>query len=141
MEVVGAIASFSQLLSNIVAVSKVIVELYDDFKTAPKELQRLRERIDIIRLQLNDIQHLCNVVRGDAEILSDDFLDLSRKTLSGVWQAISAVQGISLYESSGLTIRKRTQWACIAKSQVQKALRHLEITEQRLGFLLHLLQM
>ena len=83
MEVVGAVASFSQLLSNIVAVSKVIVELYDDFKTAPRELQRLRERIDIIRLQLNDIQHLCNVVCGDAEILSDDFLDLSRKLSPG----------------------------------------------------------
>ena len=67
MEVIGAIASFSQLLSNILAVSKVVVELYDDFKTAPRELQRLRERIDIIRLQLNDIQHLCNVARVDAE--------------------------------------------------------------------------
>ena len=87
MEILGTIAPISQLLST----SKALVELYDDFKTAPIELQRLRSRIDIVQFQLNNAERLCNVVCDDAEILSGDFLSTFGRTLSEVQQAVDDV--------------------------------------------------
>ena len=137
MDIISAITSISQLLTSIVAV----IQLYDDFKNAPKELLQLRGRIDIIQLQLTDIRRLYNTLRDHSEIFTDDFIYLSRRTLSEVWQAINAVRVTALGQKNESKLRQRLQWTFMGKKKVQEALRHLEATQTSLSCLLHQLEM
>ena len=139
MEVLGAVASVSQLIGTLIAVSKSAADLYEDFTDAPKEYQRIKDQLGNLYLRLDEIRSLYNELGDDERLISGQFRSLSKATLSTVCQALAAVQKALRHTPNDTSLGTRLRWALLDRSTMEKLLARLESAEQGLNSLLQIL--
>jgi hypothetical protein len=140
--VIGGIASIAQILGCIIQTAEAIKGFCDDVQDAPAELQRIKNKLIILKGTLAHFQQYLDVFDDDIVVPPEVRETLILATLE-VQRNVEALQEACKHPDTPgtISVRRKLKWAFIDRHVVDKLLLRLQSSENTLncvGQLLHM---
>lgn len=142
MEVLGAVAATSQILTQAISIAKMAREVYHSFQDAPEEIEQVGRSCDRIRFQVEQLRDLGqDLSAADMEYLFPEPHRL--EVYAALQQAVAPLTKLRSLKASEdpTSIRSRLCWATMDKDRVKRVMREVSDAQATLNTSLNILSM
>ena len=139
LAVIGGIASVAQIFGCIVQTTETIAKFCHEVQDAPTELHRIKDKLIILKIVLENFQHHLQEFDDDV-VVPPDLRELLMRAVTAVKGDAEALQ-YALNEFDSVSVRKRLRWAFVNRHVAEKLLARLQGSENTLNCVGQLLNM
>ena len=134
MEVIGAVASTSQLIGLCVKSSQVLAALWQSYTDAPAELRTLSEKIARLRFLIEQIQALCDEASAHSVRIDDLLPEAHRSFIVAILQdRVSELENLKSLRRDHGAFKAKARWATLDKSKADRLIIVVRNAEQDLN--------
>lgn len=141
MEVVGAAAAISQLLTQAMASARLAHEVYDSFQNAPVQLDQIGKKFDMIRAQLEQMREFGRELSGaDMDhLFPEDHRVVILAALERSIAPMNELRSLKASSHQSPSMMTRLSWATVDKRRAKNIVHEVSVAKSMLDDALQIL--